>query len=429
MKNRLHIYLLVLLSVFSCSRNGLQTCDVSIALTQNGSVLEKSGVEIILKELSSSFEYRALTDESGCASFSVMPGIYDASCDFGEGSGQYNGLLSTMKVYRDAVNSFSLDLNFIQSNPVIIKEVYFSRCIDPMGKLYSSAAYMLIYNNSAEEVKLENFAIAQGCPSKADSNNPYLTRGIDKLGYVPALSSVWWFQQDVVLAPYSQILVSIYAAIDHTQEIPNSVDLSSADYVMYDPEVFGNERYYFAPYSGIDKSHYMKTWSYVADLDSWGVSFKSPCFFIFQTEGMTPEAFVKDMDNIEDPDGKGTQNCAKVKTAWVLDGVEIFDSKDITVSHKRLASAVDAGYVVSVERKGYSVYRNVDKAATEALPENEGLLVYGYDCGTEDEEGGSTDPSGIDAEASIVKGAHIIYKDSNNSTKDFHLRRRASIKK
>ena len=47
--------------------------------------------------------------------------------------------------------------------------------------------------------------------------------------------------------------------------------------------------------------------------------------------------------------------------------------------------------------------------------------------GTVDVEG-STDPSGIDAEASIKNGAVIIYKDTNNSTNDFHQRRQASIK-
>ncbi len=31
---------------------------------------------------------------------------------------------------------------------------------------------------------------------------------------------------------------------------------------------------------------------------------------------------------------------------------------------------------------------------------------------------GSTDPSGIDAEASIANGAVIIYKDTNNSGND-----------
>ena len=66
--------------------------------------------------------------------------------------------------------------------------------------------------------------------------------------------------------------------------------------------------------------------------------------------------------------------------------------------------------------------------ATEAIEGNKDKLVYGYSLGTESIDQ-TTDPSGIDAEASIANGAIIIYKDTNNSTNDFHLRSRASLKK
>jgi hypothetical protein len=66
----------------------------------------------------------------------------------------------------------------------------------------------------------------------------------------------------------------------------------------------------------------------------------------------------------------------------------------------------------------------VDKTATEAILGNAGKLVYGYSLGYEE----STDPSGIDAEASIKNGAHIIYKETNNTTNDFHQRSQASLR-
>ena len=77
-----------------------------------------------------------------------------------------------------------------------------------------------------------------------------------------------------------------------------------------------------------------------------------------------------------------------------------------------------------VVKMGYTLYRNVDKEATEAIKENEGKLVYNYSLGVED----STDPSGIDAEASIKNGARIVYKDTNNSSVDFHQRSKASLR-
>lgn len=67
--------------------------------------------------------------------------------------------------------------------------------------------------------------------------------------------------------------------------------------------------------------------------------------------------------------------------------------------------------------------------APEALAGNEGKIVYGYSLGTTDYKGAqSTDPSGIDAEASIRNGAHIVYSDTNNSSNDFHQRAKASLK-
>lgn len=112
-----------------------------------------------------------------------------------------------------------------------------------------------------------------------------------------------------------------------------------------------------------------------------------------------------------------------VPNEWVIDGIEVF-VKDNAKNKKRLTAAVDAGAVEMTGGMGYSLYRNVDKAATEAIAANAGKIVYGYAGGAD----GATDPSGIDAEASIANGALIIYQDTNNSTNDFHQRAKASIK-
>ena len=97
-------------------------------------------------------------------------------------------------------------------------------------------------------------------------------------------------------------------------------------------------------------------------------------------------------------------------------------------NRKRLTSNIDAGYVFFQNKMGYSVYRNVDKEATLAIEGNKQKLVYNYNLGTGSLPKGSTDPSGIDAEASIKNGARIIYLDTNNSSNDFHQRIRASLR-
>jgi len=110
-------------------------------------------------------------------------------------------------------------------------------------------------------------------------------------------------------------------------------------------------------------------------------------------------------------------------TRAFLDGVEVYTTAS-TKNTKRMTADIDAGYVSLTNKLGHALYRNVDQKATEALPENKGKLVYSYALGVES----STDPSGIDAEASMKNGAHIIFKDTNNSTDDFHERVKCSLR-
>ena len=123
-------------------------------------------------------------------------------------------------------------------------------------------------------------------------------------------------------------------------------------------------------------------------------------------------------------EGNQVYACVKIPNDWIIDAVEVFAAGYQDKCVKRLTSDIDAGYVWLTNYQGHSLYRNVDQEFTEERSENAGKLVYNYSLGVN----GSTDPSGIDAEASIRNGAHIVYLDTNNSTEDFHERQRFSIK-
>ena len=199
---------------------------------------------------------------------------------------------------------------------------------------------------------------------------------------------------------------------------------------MYDPEAFG-EKYmqarYPNPSDAIPSSHYLQTYLYGMG-NAWPISDTSPAFYILEYADI--EAYSMDDANYD-----RTENAklpvVKVKNEWVRDAVEVFSAGEEESNQKRFPASIDAGSIYYTPNYGYTIYRNVDKEATEALAENEGKLVYNYTGGTDgvDATYGNTDPSGIDAEASIANGAHIIYKDTNNSSADFHQRRVASLKK
>jgi hypothetical protein len=141
---------------------------------------------------------------------------------------------------------------------------------------------------------------------------------------------------------------------------------------------------------------------------------------------VSPVDFGNDVNYNNLYNGVASQVRKKVPLDWVLDGIEVF--KQGTTNYKRMVAKVDAGYINYISAYGFTLYRNVDKAATEAIAANAGKIVYNYTGGTTDQSDGTTDPSAIDAEASIKQGARIVYTDTNNSTNDFHQRKLSSLK-
>ena len=318
------------------------------------------------------------------------------------------------------------------ADQVIIKELYIGGCPKDEGTGYFQMDKgFVLYNNCPQQAVVNNLAVGQVDPANAHANNGWYEN--DKLtyadqGWIPAIYGIWYFQEPLVIEPYSQIVVSCMGSIDNTKTYSQSVNYANpAYYAMYDPESgYNNTAYYPTPADVIPTSHYLKAVEY-GQGNAWPLSVMCPAFVIFQTKGVSPAEFANNADNYTYMPGQKqdqVHRCVKIPNSWILDGIEVWQTSKVSASVKRLTDDVDAGHVNLTNRKGHSLYRNVDKAATLALPENEGKLVYGYALGVD----GSTDHSGIDAEASIKNGAHIVYQDNNNSTQDFHERQKFSVR-
>lgn len=390
--------------------------------------------DVELTNTTSTSSYTATTDANGVATFSVTPGVYNATVSetrYVEGYRfVYNGTASNITLTADKEATATIVLKEAISSQVIIKEVYNGGCPKDEGTgAFQQDKCIILYNNTSETASLSNLCIAYAAPYNGHTNNKnYGENGkltYESEGFIPAYNGMWWFQGELVVKPYSQVVVNVAGAIDNTQTYSQSVNYANADYyAMYDPESgFTNSSWYPTP-SVIPTSHYLKA-KRIGLGNAWSLSNTSPAIIIFQTNGTTPAAFAEDADLWYDGGGTGAVNaCHKVKNEWILDGMEVYQTAKIADSKKRLTSDIDAGYVGLTNQKGHVLYRNVDKEATEALAENAGKLVYNYALGFES----STDPSGIDAEASMKKGAHIIFKDTNNSTVDFHERQKCSLR-
>lgn len=419
----------------ACEKNPEnKTAKVSVSMEKDGTAYVKEGVAVNMKVLNGTTSYTSETDESGVASFEIPSGIYEASVSFKvSADGQItilNGINSNITVSAGGEYEFKIQLTESTAGQIIIKELYVGGCPKDDGSGYfQNDAYVILYNNSELEADASDISFGFCYPTNANSTSKYMVDGVlsyEAEGWLPAQYAIWRFETQVMIPPYSQIVVAIKGAIDHTATYSQSVDLSKGEYYcMYDPESGYNlAATYPAPSAAIPTSHYLKATVYGSG-SAWPISSSGPAFLLINKDGI--ETFASNADNYDFTPGTKLP-ALKLPVEWVTDAVEVYRSTYDTNS-KRITPNVDAGYVYFESQKGYSVYRNVDKEATEAIEGNKDKLVYDYALGTTLDEGVSTDPSGIDAEASIANGAVIIYSDTNNSTNDFHQRAKASLRK
>jgi hypothetical protein len=391
------------------------------------------GVAVHLVNTITGTVFDTVTNATGRAEFLVPAGLYEVSAtDVRSVDGAaniFNGLRSNITVSRDVETPvIELTLSYSKSGQVLTKELYVGGCPTADGKVFQFDKYVILYNNSAYPASLDNIAFGMILPANSTGANAYYdTEGhlvYENEDWIPAGSGLWEFTSSVTLDPWSQVVVNINGAIDNTITQPLSINFNNPDYYcMHDPDAgYNNTNYHPAPVNTIPTSHYLKAYKYGTG-NAYVMSTASPGFFIF-TKGMSLQEFVSDTTYVG-PVSSG-QVSKKLPVEWIVDGVEAF--KFGSTNRKRFTAAIDAGYIMHNNGYGYSIYRNVDKTATEALPENAGKLVYNYSLGTAEDEEGTTDPSGIDAEASIRNGAHIVYKDTNNSSNDFHQRKQASLR-
>jgi hypothetical protein len=421
--------------------NPVKTFDLAVRLTYPEGFAPAADVKVTLRNTITGSVDEKATNAEGAATFTVTAGVYEAAATERRSvNGSlflFNGVNSITVADDYAGNTpLSITLTESKASQIIIKEVYTGGCPKDDGSgAFQRDPYVIIYNNTDVPTTLDNLAIGGPLPANAQGSNAFIgTDGklsYENEGWMPSGFGVWQFREAVTIGAGQQVVIALNAAINHTNPggtltvYSQSINFANpAYYVTHDLEVWNNSTYYPSPSEVIPTSHYLKAYKLAgATGNAWVLSTTSPGFFFFRpADGIDLGAYAATETN-RVTTTSASQVALKVPVDWIFDGVESF-LKGNTGNKKRFPASIDAGYVYHSSGSGYTIYRNVDKEATEAIPENAGKLVYGYSLGTED----STDPSGIDAEASSKAGARIIYQDTNNSTNDFHLRSRASLR-
>ncbi len=428
-----------------------QSCDkdeditvkqVKVMLSYEDGAQPMEGVEVVAKSKETGTEFKKKTDATGTAVFDLIVGTWDFSTydvrlkdhKMAAYNGRVNQVVNESWSTSDVV---SMQMTGIVTSQVIIKEIYFGGCPAPNEKrgYYAYGEYITLYNNSIADVDLKDL-----CIGSVGSNSYFMKFDIKEGGtepywfkedWTPAGWGYFYFPNTTVLKPGQQVTVAVSGGIDHTQTYPNSVNLANAEnYVMYDIDVYNHKLTYPAPAAVIPPAHYLDAVAYGPGT-AWVVSQPSPSIFLFYPQGVSPKDYGNDRSGDDFWRNNKMFPRKKVPSSWVVDAVDVFAAGYEKKNVKRLNPKIDNGFIYLVNKKGYTIYRNVNKAATEAIPSNKGKLVYDYAGGTNGVETkhGTTDPSGIDAEASAANGAIIIYQDTNDSGKDFHLRKKSALKK
>lgn len=400
-----YIFGLMLVLLASCSYDEhIDTYNVEVQLSA-----PVADVPVLMTNATGSTA-TATTDATGTAHFNLPAGIYSISASKVTDDAYFrhvcNGSLADIAIGSGSTTvALPVTLTTMQTaNPIVIKELYVGGCQknDGSGK-FALDKCIILYNNSAEPVALDNVGFGMIEPYNAEANTHSFLNG-GKLDYadadwVPAINGVWYFQAGTIIAPYAELVVNVHGAIDNTLTYSNSVNYANAAYYcMYDVEAtssdggkYNNTNYYPSPADVIATSHYLKAVKYGKG-NAWPMSQTSPAVVLFRTEGITPKAYAEDAANIIYPTGREgniVYACLKMPRQWVIDAVEVYNATALANCKKRLTADLDAGYATLTGGYGHTLIRKVETT-------------------TED--------------------GHAIYQDTNNSSNDFYEANQCSLR-
>lgn len=375
-KSLYYIFLLLLFS--SCMKTpAFQSYPVNLTVSFDDEVpvQDRDSIKVSLTNLTKNYSKAGYTDANGKVSFSnVEPGFYSASLThsfIANGGKDYLNGRKNIDVF-SAVND-TIPTVLSKSNAVIIKEFYYSGCLTPAGKYYSSDQYIELYNNSPIVQYLDGMSIVE---DESYATGPYYFSFVKDTIVVRMIWSFPGSGKDYPINPGQNIVIA-RDAINHRSD-PNGnplspVNLGKAEFEFYVYSVSGGD---FDSPTAVNM---------IEDLFTFRGS-----DVVFHTRGGSAIALVKiPGDSAERKKYINNHLIAKIGSnryygkipdSYVIDGVEVTWDEAHAI-YKRLPVEIDAGYtyVSAGSHSGKCIRRKVKE---------------------------------------VVKG-RFIYQDTNNSCNDF----------
>ena len=329
---------------------------------------ERSGAEVRVEDMNTGSRYVSKTDTEGLATFTLPNGLYRVTLSGRSGSDVFNASADKIAV-SGGDYTLKLKLSISKAGSIVIKELYCGGCKKlPQEGDYQADQYFILHNNDYQVQYLDSLCFGTLSPYNSTGSNPWVSEDGQLPDFVPIIQAVWQFPgdgDDFPLQPGEDAVVCLRGAIDHAAQYPLSVNLNKPDYfVCYNSTYFNNTAYHPAPGNLISQDRYIDVVIKTGKANAYTMSLSSPAMVIFRAKGVSIQDFVLVPENVTPVPGSVVDNVVKVPYEWVLDALEVFDGSSAS-NQKRLASSVDAGYVLQTETfLGRSLMRHVDEEAS-----------------------------------------------------------------
>ena len=329
---------------------------------------ERSGAEVRVEDMNTGSRYVSKTGTEGLATFTLPNGLYRVTLSGRSGSDVFNASADKIAVSGSDL-TLRLKLSISKAGSIVIKELYCGGCKKlPQEGDYQADQYFILHNNDYQVQYLDGICFGTLSPYNSTGSNPWVSEDGQLPDFVPIIQAVWQFPgdgDDLPLQPGEDAVVCLRGAIDHAAQYPLSVNLNKPDYfVCYNSTYFNNTAYHPAPGNLISQDRYLDVVIKTGKANAYTMSLSSPAMVLFRAKGMSIQDFVLVPENVTPVPGSAVDNVVKVPYEWVLDALEVFDGSSAS-NQKRLASSVDAGYVLQTETfLGRSLMRHVDEEAS-----------------------------------------------------------------
>lgn len=314
--------------------NPIETVSVKITLPEDYTETSVEGIEISMTGVRTT--YTATTDETGVAVFkNIHPDYYTIS-----GSKEItaslllSGQLVNYSVLTES-DATNIALNFLEvkKTSFVISKIYVAGVKDDNNKNYTNDVYIEFFNNSSEDVVLDNtyyFALTEAVSTPAfpakDSTDYVFARQVFR--FISDSSTKTVKAGDAILVANS--------AFDHTKNAASSsVDLSVADFEAKDlnGKVANNDSI-----AAIEQIH--TAFSSISNMNLSNTLENGVVLF------RTTED-VKQWPSYEAPGSSNQQFYMRIPITSVLDGIEVLRSNvtaETIEAKKRLSKRVDQGF-------------------------------------------------------------------------------------